>query len=209
MSVRRSAALVVAALLAAGCARQEHAAPPAPPDSLPKVALETSLGRVVLELDRTRAPRTVENILRHVQARFYDGLVWHRVEHDFVIQTGMMTPDFMVRTSSVPPVAIESQNGLSNAKYAVGLARGSDPNSGTVQFYINLKNNPALDFREANAKGWGYTVFGKVIEGQDVVDRIGRVPVGRSHGDDNVPLQPVLVTRAYLLGATPPAASGH
>jgi peptidyl-prolyl cis-trans isomerase B (cyclophilin B) len=207
--VRHPAALLAAALIAAGCAKQERAAPPAPPDSLPKVTLETSLGRIVLELNRNRAPRTVENILRHVQAKFYDGLVWHRVEHGFVIQTGMMTPDFMIRTSSLPPVAGESQNGLSNAKYAVGLARGSDPNSGTVQFYINLKDNPSLDFRAANAKGWGYTVFGKVIEGRDVVDRIGRVPVGPSHGDENVPLQPVLVTRAYLLEAAPPPAAGH
>jgi peptidyl-prolyl cis-trans isomerase B (cyclophilin B) len=199
MSTRRSAALLAALLLAAGCARQEKkGAQAAPPDSQPTIVLETSMGRIVLELNRNRAPRAVDNILRHVRAKFYDGLVWHRVEHDFVIQTGMMTPDFMVRTSSVPPVAIESENGLSNLKYAVGLARGSDPNSGTVQFYINLKDNPSLDFKAANARGWGYTVFGKVIEGQDVVDRIGRVPVGRSHGDENVPLQAVVVTRAYV-----------
>jgi cyclophilin family peptidyl-prolyl cis-trans isomerase len=198
MSATRSLALVAAALLAAGCARREAAAPAAPPDALPRVALETSMGRIVLELDRTRAPRTVENIVRHVQAKFYDGLVWHRVEHHFVIQTGMMTPDFMVRTSSMPPVAIESENGLSNVKYAVGLARGSDRNSGTVQFYINLQDNPSLDFKAESANGWGYAVFGKVVEGQAVVDRIGQVPVGRSHGDENVPLQPVVVTRAFL-----------
>lgn len=199
MSVRYPTALVIAAaLLAAGCAKREAAAPSAPPDSLPRVVLETSMGRIVLELDRNRAPRTVENILRHVQAKFYDGLVWHRVEHGFVIQTGMMTPDFMVRTSSVPPVVTESQNGLSNVQYSVGLARGSDRNSGTVQFYINLKDNPALDFKDASARGWGYTVFGKVVEGQAVVDRLGQVPVGRSHGDENVPLQPVVVTRAFV-----------
>jgi peptidyl-prolyl cis-trans isomerase B (cyclophilin B) len=204
MSATRSLALVAAALVAAGCAKQEAAAPAAPPDSLPRVALETSLGRIVLELYRTRAESTVANIVRHVKAGFYDGLVWHRVEHGFVIQTGMMTPDFMVRTSSVPPVRIESENGLSNVKYAVGLARGSDRNSGTVQFYINLKDNPSLDFKSESANGWGYTVFGKVVEGQDVVDRIGQVPVGRSHGDENVPLQPVVVTSARL--APKPAA---
>jgi peptidyl-prolyl cis-trans isomerase B (cyclophilin B) len=199
MSTRYPMALVAAAaLLAAGCARREAAAPAAPPDSLPRVVLETSMGRIVLELSRNHAPRTVENILRHVQAKFYDGLVWHRVEHNFVIQTGMMTPDFMVRTSSMPPVAIESENGLSNVKYAVGLARGSDRNSGTVQFYVNLKDNPALDFKAETAQGWGYTVFGRVVEGQAVVDRIGQVPVGRIHGDENVPLQAVLVTRAFL-----------
>ncbi|MGD0483480.1 MAG: peptidylprolyl isomerase [Gemmatimonadales bacterium] len=199
MSARYPLALVVGAtLLAAGCARREAAAPAAPPDSLPRVVLETSMGRIVLELYRTRAESTVANILRHVQAKFYDGLVWHRVEHNFVIQTGMMTPDYMVRTSSVPPVRIESENGLSNVKYSVGLARGSDRNSGTVQFYINLKDNPALDFKDETARGWGYTVFGRVVEGQAVVDRIGEVPVGRSHGDENVPLQPVLVTSARL-----------
>lgn len=198
MSIPRSLALVAAALLAAGCAKREVPAAAAASDSLPRIVLETSLGRMVLELDRLKAPHTVENILRHVQAKFYDGLVWHRVEHNFVIQTGMMTPDFMVRTSSVPPVAIESKNGLSNVKYSVGLARGNDRNSGTVQFYINLKDNPSLDFKTETTQGWGYTVFGTVVEGQDVVDRIGQVPVGRSHGDDNVPLQPVLLTRAFL-----------
>jgi len=210
MSVRRPAALLAAAvLLAVGCAKRETPAQAAAADSLPKVVLETSLGRIVLELDRARAPHTVENILRHVNAKFYDGLIWHRVERDFVIQTGMMTPDFMVRTSSAPPVAIESRNGLSNVKYSVGLARGSDPNSGTVQFYINLKANPSLDFKTADAKGWGYTVFGKVVEGQDVVDRLGRVPVARSHGDENVPVTPVLVTRAYVEAAGPAPAAGR
>ncbi len=206
MSMRRSAALVAALLLAAGCARKEGAGPAAPPDSLPTVVLETSLGRIVMQLERNRAPQTVDNILRHVRARFYDGLIWHRVERDFVIQTGMMTPNYMVRTSSVPPVAIESNNGLSNVKYAVGLARGSDPNSGTVQFFIDLKDNPSLNYRPGVPNGWGYTVFGKVVEGQDVVDRIGRVAVGRVHGDDNVPLQPVVITRAYVQqGAVPQA----
>jgi len=194
MSARRPMALVAAALLAAGCAKREAAAPAALPDSLPHMVLETTMGRIVLELNRTRAPHTVDNILRHVKAKFYDGLIWHRVEHGFVIQTGMEQPDSIVRTSSAPPVVIESQNGLSNAKYSVGLARGSDRNSGTVQFYVNLKDNPALDFKAETPQGWGYTVFGKVVEGQDVVDRIGVVPVNRR----NVPLQPVVVTRAFL-----------
>jgi cyclophilin family peptidyl-prolyl cis-trans isomerase len=204
MSLARSAALLAAALLTAGCAKPERSAQAAAADSLPRVVLETSMGRIVLELNRARAPLTVENILRHVKAKFYDGLIWHRVERDFVIQTGMEQPDSMVRTSSAPPVAIESRNGLSNAKYSVGLARGSDPNSGTVQFYINLKDNPSLDFKAMTATGWGYTVFGKVVEGQDVVDRIGRVAVDRN----NVPRQPVVVTRAYLAGSGPAAGGG-
>ena len=199
---RPSALLAVLAILAAGCARQDRSAQTAAADSLPRVVLETSMGRLVLELDRTRAPHTVDNILRHVRAKFYDGLIWHRVERDFVIQTGMEQPDSMVRTSSAPPVVSESRNGLSNVKYSVGLARGSDPNSGTVQFYINLKDNPSLDFKSMDARGWGYTVFGKVVEGQDVVDRIGQVPVDR----ENHPLQPVVITRAYVEGTV---ASGR
>jgi cyclophilin family peptidyl-prolyl cis-trans isomerase len=199
---RPSALLAAVAILAAGCARQERAARTAEADSLPRVVLETSMGRMVLELDRHRAPHTVDNILRHIRAKFYDGLIWHRVERDFVIQTGMEQPDSMVRTSSAPPVASEARNGLSNVKYSVGLARGSDPNSGTVQFYINLKDNPSLDFKSMDARGWGYTVFGKVVEGQDVVDRIGQVPVDRA----NHPRQPVVITRAYVEGT---AASGR
>lgn len=195
MSLARSSALLAGfATLAAGCAPQDRSARNPEADSLPRVALETSMGRVVLELDRNRAPHTVDNILRHVRAAFYDGLIWHRVERDFVIQTGMEQPDSMVRTSSAPPVASEARNGLSNVKYAVGLARGSDPNSGTVQFYVNLKDNPSLDFKSMDARGWGYTVFGKVVEGQDVVDRIGQVPVDR----ENHPRQPVVITRAYV-----------
>ncbi len=202
MPTRRPAALLAAVLLAAGCSGKERGGQAATPDSLPVVVLETTMGRIALRLERNRAPRTVDNILRHVRAKFYDGLIWHRVERDFVIQTGMQQADSMVRTSSALPVPIESQNGLSNVKYAVGLARGSDPNSGTVQFFIDLKDNPSLDFKAMSVKGYGYTVFGTVIEGRDVVDRIGLVPVGR----DNVPRQPVVITRAYVQeGAAPPA----
>ena len=192
-----------AALLAAGCRKtQEQAAQQAPPpDSLLHVVLETSLGRIVLELDRTRAPRTVANILRHLDVHFYDGMTWHRVVPGFVIQTGMETPDKMVRTSSAPPVVNEAQNGLRNLRGTVGLARFRDPHSGTVQFYVNLKDNPELDFTARTTAGFGYTVFGRVIEGMDVADRIGRVRTGTVRGVPETPLEPVLLNRAYVVPA--------
>lgn len=202
--IRRLTMLALgAALLAGGCRKtQEQAAEQAPPpDSLPHVVLETSLGRIVLELDRTRAPRTVANILRHLDVHFYDGLTWHRVVPRFVIQTGMETPDGMVRTSSAPPVVNEAQNGLKNLRGTVGLARFRDPHSGGVQFYINLTNSPELDFTARTTEGFGYTVFGRVIEGMDVADRIGRVRTGTVRGVPETPLEPVLVTRAHVVPA--------
>jgi peptidyl-prolyl cis-trans isomerase B (cyclophilin B) len=140
----------------------------------------------------------VDNIVRHLGVQFYDGLIFHRVVAGFVIQTGMATPDGMVRTSSAPPVRIEADNGLRNTRGTVGLARMTDPNSGGVQFYINLKDSPELDFTSRTPDGWGYTVFGRVTEGMDVVDRIGRVPTGVFRGAPDTPLQPVIVTRAYV-----------
>lgn len=200
---RTTLALSLGALLA-GCARTDRdtgsaadARNAAPPDSMPFVALETSMGRIVLQLDRTKAPRTVDNIVRHLGVHFYDSLIFHRVVPGFVIQTGMMTPNDLVRTSSAPPVPIEADNGLRNVRGSVGLARTSDPNSGAVQFYINLKDSPELDFRARTLDGWGYTVFGRVTEGMDVVDRIGRVRTGTRE----MPLEPIVVNRAYVLPA--------
>lgn len=199
MTRRLTMLAIGAALLAAGCRKtEEQAAQQTPPDSLPHVVLETSLGRIVLELDRIRAPRTVANILRHLDVHFYDGMTWHRVVPRFVIQTGMETPDGMVRTSSAPPVVNEADNGLRNQRGTVGLARFRDPHSGTVQFYINLKDNPELDFRARTTEGFGYTVLGRVIEGMDVADRIGRVRTGTVRGVAETPLEPVLVIRAYV-----------
>ena len=211
-SFHRPAAAVLAMLVATACAKRERpASETAAPEATPTVALETSMGRIVMQFDRAKAPRTVDNIVRHLGVQFYDGLIFHRVVAGFVIQTGMATPDGMVRTSSAPPVPIESDNGLRNARGTVGLARMTDPNSGGVQFYVNLKDSPELDFTARTPDGWGYTVFGRVTEGMDVVDRIGRVATGTFRGARDTPLQPVIVTRAYLVprdSAAAPATAG-
>ena len=196
----RRAVVACATLAAAACGGQrEEAATPPPPDSLPVVVLETAMGRIVLELDHARAPRTVDNILRHLAVNFYDGLIFHRVAAGFVVQTGMATPDGMVRTSSAPPVVNEADNGLKNLRGTLGLARFNDPQSGGVQFFINLKDNPELDFRARTAGAWGYAVFGRVTEGMEVVDRIGRARTGTAAGNRETPLEPIIVNRAYVV----------
>jgi cyclophilin family peptidyl-prolyl cis-trans isomerase len=215
MTARAPRILVAATLLAglaAGCTKQpERKAEAAPPDSLPQVVLETTKGRMVLELYRNQAPRTVANILRHVAVHFYDGLTFHRVVAGFVIQTGSTLPDYTtVRTSSAPTVPNEAANGLKNDRGAVALARFRDPASGGVQFFITLKANPELDFTARTVDGFGYCVFGRVKEGIDVADAIGHVRTGTVKGVEERPLEPVLLTRAYVqekvaTGQTAPA----
>jgi cyclophilin family peptidyl-prolyl cis-trans isomerase len=202
--------LAAAALAAAGCRkpeqRQPAAAAPAAPaatqpganDSLPVVVLQTSLGRIAMQLDRAKAPRTVGNFLDHVNAHFYDGLVFHRVIPGFMIQAGILTASGMERTSSAPPVPNEADNGLKNVRGAVALARTADPQSGGVQFFINLVDNPALDFKARTPEGWGYAVFGHVIQGMDVVDKIAHVPTTTSGGYQNIPVKPVVITKMYV-----------
>jgi cyclophilin family peptidyl-prolyl cis-trans isomerase len=204
MAARSARTLVAATLLAglaAGCTRKpERRTDAAPPDSLPRVALETTKGRMVLELYRNQAPRTVDNILRHVAVHFYDGLTFHRVVPRFVIQTGSTLPDYtQVRTSSAPTVPNEAANGLKNDRGTVALARFTDPASGGVQFFINLTANPELDFKARTVDGFGYCVFGRVVEGMEVADAIGRVRTGTVKGVEERPLEPVVVNRAYLV----------
>ena len=193
----RHAFIVAAALLVAtaACQKRETPAPPAAaPKANPIVVLETSKGRIVMQLDRTKAPLTVENIVTHVDGHFYDGLVFHRVIKGFVIQAGMQTTNRQQRLSSAPPVPNEADNGLKNVRGTVALARTADPNSGGVQFYINVKDNPSLDFKAKTMDGWGYCVFGRVTAGMDVVDAIAAVP---TRPDDN-PVTPVVITRAFV-----------
>ncbi|HXY70586.1 MAG TPA: peptidylprolyl isomerase [Gemmatimonadales bacterium] len=174
------------------------AALPGDNDSLPVVVLETTKGRIVMQFDRKKAPQTVANILNHVNHQFYDGLTFHRVERGFVIQAGILTAAGMEKQSSEPPVPNEADNGLKNVRGSVALARMPDPNSGGVQFYINLGNNRALDFKDSTAAGFGYCVFGKVIQGMDVVDRISVVPVTLQGNYANIPVEPVVITRAFV-----------
>ena len=161
-----------------------------------KVTLDTSLGTIVLELDREKAPKTVDNFLQYVKAGHYDGTIFHRVIADFMVQGGGMKPD-MSEKPTRPPIPLESRNGLSNVRGTVAMARTMVPDSATAQFFINVKDNAFLD--QANSRdGNGYAVFGKVVAGMDVVDKIRAVPVGDKAGHQNVPLEAVTIKKATL-----------
>jgi peptidyl-prolyl cis-trans isomerase A (cyclophilin A) len=193
MSLPRSAhRLVPAALLAVSLG-----ALAALPAHAQKVRLATSAGDIVLELDRAKAPKTVDNFLAYVAAGHYDGTVFHRVIDNFMIQGGGMTAD-MSEKPTRDPVPIESRNGLQNARGTVAMARTSDPNSATAQFFINLKDNAFLNYTAETPRGWGYAVFGKVVAGMDVVDKIRVVPTGNKGPHQNVPLEPVVIRKATL-----------
>ena len=166
----------------------------------PRVALETDLGRIVIELDPERAPRTVDNFLRYVREGFYDGTVFHRVVPGFVIQGGGYTAR-LERKPTHGPVPNESDNGLSNRRGTVAMARTRDPDSATSQFFINLADNVFLDHRPPMARPSGYTVFGRVVEGMEVVDAIARRPTGPAGSfPQDVPRPPVVIRSARLLG---------
>jgi peptidyl-prolyl cis-trans isomerase A (cyclophilin A) len=157
-----------------------------------KVKLATSMGDVVIQLDPDKAPKTVANFVQYVKDGHYDGTIFHRVIDNFMIQGGGMKPDMSEKTTRAP-IALESRNGLANLRGTVAMARTMVPDSATSQFFINLKDNAFLD--QANARdGNGYAVFGKVIEGMDVVDKIRVTPTGP--GD--VPVQPVIIKKATV-----------
>ena len=163
-----------------------------------KVRLATSMGDIVLQLDAEKAPKTVANFVQYVKAGHYNGTVFHRVMDGFMIQGGGMTTD-MLEKSTRAPIPLEASNGLSNLRGSVAMARTMAPNSATAQFFVNVGDNLRLD--AANSPdGNGYAVFGKVIDGMDVVDRIKAVPVGSRAGHQNVPLQNVLIKQATLIG---------
>ncbi|GAB4345244.1 MAG: peptidylprolyl isomerase [Gammaproteobacteria bacterium] len=166
----------------------------------PQVRLSTTLGDIVVELDMERAPQTVNNFLTYLQYGSYNGTIFHRVIPGFVIQGGGFTPDFR-RVPTQAPVHNESRGGLSNRTGTIAMARTRDPHSATSQFYINLRDNTSLDYGGgADPSGWGYTVFGRVIEGMDVVQRIAAVPTG-SGGPfrRDVPREAVVLKEATLL----------
>ena len=162
-----------------------------------KVKLVTTQGDIVLELDAAKAPKTVENFLQYVKAGHYKGTVFHRVIDNFMIQGGGLTAD-LVQKPTRPPIPLESRNGLVNATGTVAMARTAIPDSATSQFFINLKDNTFLD--AANARdGNGYAVFGKVVEGMDVVDKIRALPTQAKGPHQNVPVQTVTITEASVL----------
>jgi len=161
-----------------------------------KVRLATSQGDIVVELDKEKAPKTVENFLSYVKAGHYDGTIFHRVIENFMIQGGGMKADMSEKPTRAP-IPLESRSGLSNVRGTISMARTMDPNSATAQFFINVKDNTNLD--QPNARdGNGYAVFGKVVEGMDVVDKIKVVAVGDKAGHQNVPTTPVTIKKATL-----------
>jgi peptidyl-prolyl cis-trans isomerase B (cyclophilin B) len=166
--------------------------------SHPRVRLETNLGAIVLELDAQKAPKTVENFLTYVRDGFYDGTTFHRVIKGFMIQGGGLTAD-MQRKPPKAPIKNEADNGLKNKRGTIAMARTGDPNSATSQFFINTVDNAPLDYKEKSLPGWGYCVFGKVVEGMDVVDAIEAVKTGSKAGRRNVPTKPVVIKRATVM----------
>lgn len=163
----------------------------------PQVVLETSLGKIVLEIYQDKAPETAKNFLKYVDEKFYDGTIFHRVIPDFVIQGGGLNKD-MVEKDTHPPIKNEADNGLSNLRGTVAMARTMDPHSATSQFFINLANNKRLNFKSKDSgKDWGYAVFGKVIEGMDVVDKIAAVKTTTKGHYEDVPQEPIIIIKAY------------
>ncbi|MFO1267238.1 MAG: peptidylprolyl isomerase [Rubrivivax sp.] len=160
-----------------------------------KVRLETSAGAMTVELDAEHAPLSTANFLAYVNAGHYDGTVFHRVIKGFMVQGGGFTPD-MKQKPTQAPVRNEANNGLKNKRYTLAMARTNDPHSATAQFFINTVDNTFLDHRGENPQGWGYAVFGRVVEGTDVVDKIEGVATGRKGYHDDVPLQDVRIERA-------------
>jgi peptidyl-prolyl cis-trans isomerase B (cyclophilin B) len=164
----------------------------------PRVKLETTQGVLVIELTPRLAPRTVDNFLQYVEDGFYDGTLFHRVIKGFMIQGGGLT-ETMERKPTRPPIENEAANGLKNRRGSIAMARTGDPHSATAQFFINTMDNPSLDFREKSVQGWGYCVFGRVVQGMEVVDAIEAVKTGRRAGRQDVPLEPVILRRASVV----------
>ena len=194
LTLRRRTALWLTAL-AAGAALLPMTASAQGSAAAPRVKLATSQGDIVVELYPDKAPKTVENFLQYVRDQHYDGTVFHRVMSNFMIQGGGFTPDLQQKPTKAP-VPLEATNGLKNDRGAIAMARTSNPNSATSQFFINTVNNPNLN--APNPDGYGYTVFGKVVAGLDVVDKIRAVPVGDQGMHQNVPKTPITILKATL-----------
>jgi len=165
-------------------------------ENYPQVEVVTSSGTFVLELDRNRAPVTVENFLSYVNEGFYKDTIFHRVIEGFVIQAGGYTKDFEEKETN-PEIINESGNGLKNQRMTIGMARNNLPHSGSSQFYINLANNYPLD---PTPTRWGYAVFGDVIDGMDVVDAIGHSATQSKQDLQNVPVAPIIILEARIIG---------
>ncbi|MEW6721483.1 MAG: peptidylprolyl isomerase [Thermodesulfobacteriota bacterium] len=166
---------------------------------MPLVLLETNMGEIRMELYPESAPVTVENFLAYVREGHYDGLIFHRVIGDFMIQGGGFTEDMRPRGSKRPPIRNEADNGLKNERGAVAMARTAVVDSATDQFFINTVNNDFLNYRGKTPHDFGYAVFGKVIDGMDVVGKISRVHTVKTKGYDDVPKEPVTIVKASVI----------
>ena len=165
----------------------------------PRVLLETSMGSILLGLYPDQAPLTVENFLAYVDAGYYDGLIFHRVIPDFMIQTGGHTADLTMRGGTRAEIRNESDNGLKNARGTIAMARTGAPHSASAQFFINHTDNPLLDYGAQGPNQWGYAVFGTVLEGMDVADAIAAVETGNAGGMGDVPAEPVIISSATVV----------
>jgi peptidyl-prolyl cis-trans isomerase B (cyclophilin B) len=166
--------------------------------SNPVVKIETSMGEIEVELYEDKAPKSVANFLAYVKEGHYDGTIFHRVINGFMIQGGGFTPD-MKQKPTKNPVENEADNGLKNEAYTLAMARTQDPHSATAQFFINVKNNDFLNHTSKTPQGWGYTVFGKVVKGQGVVNKIKGVPTGSKGMFDDVPKDDVTIVKAEVV----------
>ena len=165
--------------------------------SNPRVTFTTSKGDIIVELDAEKAPLTTENFVAYVEAGHFNDTIFHRVIPDFMIQGGGFDCSMDQKPTS-PPIANEADNGLRNERGTVAMARTSDPHSASCQFFINLKDNRFLDHTAKTGQGWGYAVFGRVVEGMDVVDAIAQVKTGRSGPHSDVPVEPVTIDKATV-----------
>ena len=201
-----STPLFIAALMLgiSGCGASEpgkqtvSTAPAAGQPANPRVLIETSKGNIMVEVFPAQAPQSVGNFLNYVKTGFYNGLVFHRVIPGFMIQTGGMTPDMAEKPKNAS-IQNEADNGLKNLRGTLAMARTGEPHSASSQFFINVADNAFLNHRGKSFEGWGYAVFGQVIDGMDVVDAIVAVPRGNRGPHGDVPIEPIVIQRATLL----------
>ncbi|MEY2892599.1 MAG: hypothetical protein RJA98_2507 [Pseudomonadota bacterium] len=162
------------------------------------VQMDTSAGTLRIELDEAHAPLSSANFLAYVNSGHFNGTIFHRVIKGFMLQGGGFDAD-MKQKPTLATITNEADNGLKNKKYTLAMARTSDPHSATAQFFINATDNAFLDFKAPTGSGWGYAVFGKVVDGTDVVDAIEKVKTGRKGGHDDVPVEAVVITEAVVV----------
>ncbi|WP_310447134.1 peptidylprolyl isomerase [Thiobacillus sp.] len=212
LSSKAALFLLTLMLGVAGCGASEpgkqtvSTAPAAGQPANPRVLIETTKGNITVEVFPGNAPKSAANFLGYVNSGYYNGLAFHRVIPGFMIQTGGMTPD-MAEKSKGAPIQNEADNGLKNLRGTLAMARTGEPHSASSQFFINVADNAFLNHRGKSFEGWGYAVFGQVVDGMNVVDAIVEVPRGNRGPHGDVPVEPIVMTRVSVLPAASPAQS--